>query len=128
MSPAQGHHQPTEVWSALDSASCLPTEQDPQHADRLVSVGRITSVGARGRLAGELRSIAVDLLGPNEADEFSAACTEWVATSTGAAVSKVCDAALDTLLQELDSLLADVPPDVVRQLRRARLRHEAGFA
>jgi hypothetical protein len=117
----------TETWAPPDTAACPPTELDPQHPDRSVSSGRLKRVGARDRLERELRSIAVDLLGPNEADEFPGACTEWVATTTGAAVSRVCDTALGVLIQELDSLLADAPLDVVRELRRARLRHEAGF-
>jgi hypothetical protein len=88
----------------------------------------MSRVGARRRLEDELRAIAVDLLGPNEADEFPAACTTWIAIATKAAVSKVCDTTLEALVRELDARLADVPPDVIRQLRRARLRHEIGFA
>jgi hypothetical protein len=118
----------TEARAAFDSTRCLTSESEPQQAGRRVAAGRIARVGARGRLEYELRSIALDLLGPNESGEFSPGYTEWVATATGAAVSKVCDAALDALVEGLDSLLDDVPPDVVRQLQRARLRHEVGFA
>jgi hypothetical protein len=89
---------------------------------------RIASIEAKGRLQDELRSIAMDLLGPNEADEFAAACADWVATTTEAAVSRVSDAALAALVHELDSLILAVPPGVARQLDRARARHEAGFA
>jgi hypothetical protein len=74
-----------------------------------------------------LRSIAIDLLGPNESDEFPEACADWVAATTEAAVSTVCDAALDGLVQALDALLGDVPPDVARRLDEARVRHDAGF-
>lgn len=88
---------------------------------------RVTRVGARRRLEDELRSIAIDLLGPNESDEFSAACADWVATTTEAAVSRVSDAALDALVDRLDSLYVVVPPDVARHLDRAKARHEAGF-
>jgi hypothetical protein len=88
---------------------------------------RIAGVEAKARLEGELRSIAVDLLGPNESDEFPAACADWVATTTEPAVSRVSDAALAALVHELDSLIVAVPPDVARQLDRAKARHEAGF-
>ncbi len=88
---------------------------------------RIARVEAKGRLEGELRSIALDLLGPNESDEFAAACADWVATTTEAAVARVSDAALAALVHELDSLIVGVPADVARQLDRAKARHETGF-
>ncbi len=89
---------------------------------------RIARVGAQGRLEGELRSIAIDLLGPNESDEFPAACADWVAVTTEVVVSKVTDSALEALVQGLDSLLVAVPPDVARHLDRAKSRQEAGFS
>ena len=89
---------------------------------------RVSRVGAWARLEDELRSIASDLLGPNESDEFPEACAAWVAATTEAAASNVCDSALDALIQFLDSLLIDVPPDVARRLDEARVRHDAGFA
>jgi hypothetical protein len=89
--------------------------------------GRITSVGARRRLEGELRSIAVDLLGPNESDEFPPDCAEWVKTTTDAAVSRVSDSALEALLEALDARLTDAPPGIARRLDDARVRHGVGF-
>lgn len=88
---------------------------------------KVTRVGAKGRLEDQLRSIAIDLLGPNESDEFPAACADWVATTTEAAVAKVTDSALEALVRGLDSLLVAVPPDVARHLDRANARREAGF-
>ena len=88
---------------------------------------RIALVEAKGRLEDELRSIAFDLLGPNEADEFPATCADWVATTTEAAVTRVIDAALDALVHELDSLIGAIPPEVAGQLDRAKARHDAGF-
>jgi hypothetical protein len=85
-------------------------------------------VAAWARLEAELRSIATDLLGPNESDELPAACADWVAAATEAVASRVCDTALDELVQALDSLLVDVPPDVARRLDEAQIRHDAGFA
>ena len=85
-------------------------------------------MAAWGRLEDEMRSIAVDLLGANGSDEFPAPCADWVAATTQAAVAGVCDAALDGLIEALDSLLIDVPPDVARRLDEARVRHDAGFA
>jgi hypothetical protein len=68
------------------------------------------------------------LLGPNESDEFPAPCADWVAATTEVAASRVCDSALDVLVQSLDSLLIEVPPAVARRLDEARVRHDAGFA
>ena len=94
---------------------------NPRHESLASGLARqVTRVGAQGRLEGELRSIAIDLLGPNESDEFPAACADWVATTTEAAVSRVSDAALEALVRGLDSLLVAVPPDVARHLDRAR--------
>ena len=87
----------------------------------------VSRVAAWARLEDELRSIAVDLLGPNGSDELPAACADWVTATTQSAISGVCEAALDGLIQALDSLLIDVPPDVARQLDEARVRHDAGF-
>jgi len=88
----------------------------------------VSRVAAWARLEAELRSIATDLLGPNESDEFPEACADWVAATTEAAASRVCGSALDALVQLLDSMLVDVPPDVARRLDEARIRHNAGFA
>jgi hypothetical protein len=87
----------------------------------------VSRVRARARLNAELRSIAVDLLGPNESDEFPATCANWVAATAEAAVSTVCDSALATLVETLDSLLDTAPAEVVRELDRARQRQAAGF-
>lgn len=108
------HHPP---------ARTTPPAQPPSGIAR-----RVSRVGAWARLQDELRSIATDLLGPNESDEFPEACAEWVAATTEAAASRVCDSALDALVQSLDSLLIDVPPDVARRLDEARVRHDSGFA
>lgn len=93
------------------------------------SVARhVSRVAAFARLEDELRSIAVDLLGPSESDELPAACADWVAATTEAAVSDICETALNRLVQALDSLLVGVPPDVASRLDEARVRHDAGFA
>lgn len=122
-SNANGSHDRAGVDGTERSAALV--EPNPRH-ESLLS-GRVTRVGAEARLEGELRSIAVDLLGPNESDEFPAACAAWVATTTEAAVSRVSDSALQALVQGLDSLLVAVPPDVARHLDRAKARQEAGF-
>ena len=106
--------------------------QSPVRAEQLdrpsSGVARYVSrVSGWARLEHELRSIAVDLLGPNESDDLPAACVDWVAATTQAAISGVCEAALDGLVQALDSLLIDVPPDVARRLDEARVRHDAGL-
>ena len=88
---------------------------------------QVSCVGAQGRLKAALRSIAIDLLGTNESDEFPSACANWVATTTEAAVSNVTDSALEALVRGLDSLLVAVPPDVARHLDRAKARRDGGF-
>jgi hypothetical protein len=112
----------------IDAAERPATDSDAQRRDRPLSPGHITRVQARSRLEAELRSIAIDLLGPNESDEFPRVCVGWVATTTEAAVASVCDSALEALVQALDSQLAGVPPDVARYLDRARARRDFGFA
>jgi hypothetical protein len=102
-----------------------PTVCDPSGTGVLRQ--RVRRVAAKPRLEAELRSIACDLLGPNEADETSAACAEWVATTTDATVSRVSDAALEALVRGLESVLVAAPPDVARHLERAKARAEAGF-
>jgi len=114
----------------IDAAEPSATWLEPDRRGERLSSGlarQIARVEARARLERELRSIAVDLLGPNEADEFPASCADWVGTTVDSAVSRVCDSTLEALVQALDSLLVGVPPDVARQLDRARVRHEAGF-
>lgn len=98
--------------------------------DRAPSVvaRRVARVAAQARLEDALRSIAVDLLGPNESDELPAACADWVAATTQAAVSDAGAVALDGLVRALDLLLVDAPPDVARRLDAARARQDAGFA
>lgn len=120
--------------ASLDSHPWAPVMLQPQiragRPERAPSaVARnLSRVAARARLEQELRSIAVDLLGTNEADEFPEACTDWVAATTASVVPGVCTAALDGLVQAIDSLLVDVPPDVARRLDEARVRHDAGFS
>jgi hypothetical protein len=88
---------------------------------------RASRIGAPGRLETELRSIALDLLGMNESRDLPAVGRDWVARATEQAVSTVRDAALDALVTRLDSLLAGAPPQVARDLDRAKARMEAGY-
>lgn len=87
----------------------------------------VSRVGAQERLEGELRSIAIDIMGPHESDELPPACADWVATTADVVVSRVSDGALAALVRGLDALLIAAPPEVTRQLERAKARHEAGF-
>jgi hypothetical protein len=105
-------------------------ETEPAVSDRSRSAvlrQRVGRVAAKPRLEAELRSIACDLLGANEADESSSACAEWVATTTDATISRVSDAALEALVRGLESVLVAAPPDIARHLERAKARAEAGF-
>lgn len=128
------HRRSSPTWSDdrpridCDVRSATVVEPNPRRESLAVGLARdVTRVRAEVRLEGELRSIAVDLLGPNESDEFPAVCANWVATTTEVVVSRVSDSALDALVRGLDSILVAVPPDVARHLYRAKARHEAGF-
>jgi hypothetical protein len=87
----------------------------------------VARIGAKSRLTGELRSIAVDLLGPYESDELPTECAAWVDATIEAAVSAVCQRSLTALIRTLDALLAIAPPEVARQLDEIRVRHDAGL-
>jgi hypothetical protein len=83
---------------------------------------------ARSRLEREVRAIAVDLLGRCQPDELPDDCTEWLATTVDAAVTRVCESSLAALADSLDSRLDVAPPWVARRLRDAEVRHDAGYA
>jgi hypothetical protein len=117
----------TATRSDGGTASMTLVEPDARRGSRPAVAGQVARVGAHWRLERELRSIAVDLLGAGDGNEFSAACAEWVATTTDAAVSRVTASALEALVGGLDSLLVDAPSEVLRQLDRARARCEAGI-
>jgi hypothetical protein len=120
----------TDARANVDGAEQSATLVEPKPRHESLTPGlapRVARVGAQGRLEGELRTIVTDLLGPNESDEFPAACSDWVAATTAVVVSRVSDSALEALVQGLDSLLVAVPPDVARHLDRAKARHEVGF-
>ena len=121
---------PSGGRARVDGATHSMTSVGPNaHRVSLASglARQATRVMARARLEGALRSIAIDLLGTNESDEFPAACADWVATTTEAAVSSVSDSAVEALVRRLDSLLVGIPPDIARQLDRAKVRCDAGF-
>ena len=87
---------------------------------------RVGRVGARCRLAIELRSITIDLLGACVVDDLPPEVAAWVEETTGDVVSTVCDRSLRALIERLDSLLAGAPPDVADRLYEAAARRDAG--
>jgi hypothetical protein len=87
----------------------------------------LTRTGARSRLEGELRAIAVDLLGRCQPGELPNGCADWVATTVEAAVMRVCDSSLAALAEALDARLAAAPPGVAEHLHEAEVRHDAGY-
>ncbi len=120
---------PPTVALGYPAATAIRTERPTTPGARRPDLRRrVERIDARGRLEDELRAIAVDLLGPNEADEFPVDCAGWVARTTDAAVAVACASALDTLIDALESGLGSVPPVVARRLRDARVRQDAGFA
>ena len=92
----------TDHRPRIESAERSATLVEPNPPRRSPTSGlarQVARVGAKARLQGELRAIAIDLLGPNESDEFPAACADWVAATTEATVSRVSDSALEALVQ-----------------------------
>ena len=87
----------------------------------------VARTGARRSLEAELRSIALDLLGPFESEELPTACAAWVDMATKTAVTTVCDRSLSALIAALESLLIGAPPDIALRLDEARARHDAGI-
>jgi hypothetical protein len=87
----------------------------------------MTRVGAQSRLTSELRSIAVDLLGPYESDELPADSARWMDATIESVVSAVCNGTLAALVSALEARLAGAPLEVARQLDELRVRHDAGL-
>ncbi len=85
---------------------------------------RATYVDARARLDRTVRELAVDLLGPAGHDELSPQAELWLSTATDAAVGAVRDGALSVLIRALETLLEAAPPEVARELRAVRERHD----
>ena len=85
-------------------------------------------VGARTRLAHDLRWIALDLLGLYDPEELPGECAAWVRATAEAAVSRICDPAVSDLVQFLRAELATAPAPIARRIDETRRRHEAGFA
>jgi hypothetical protein len=89
--------------------------------------GRLTRVGARGRLECEIRAIARDLIGTEALRQCGAEAPEFVDRRAEAAVAVARDAALASLRDEIERLLLGLAPDVVRRLDQARSRADAGI-
>jgi len=90
-------------------------------------VRRLERTRARGRLEGELRAIAFDLLGPSTLDALPADAAAWVEEAADRAVDAVRDASLGVLVERLEAILADAPPAVADCLEEATARQEAGL-
>lgn len=87
---------------------------------------RATRVMAQSRLNSELRSIALDILGPCDADILPDKLAEWVEGAADAAASAVCERSMAALTHELEAAIARAPRGVVGQLNAAALRRDAG--
>lgn len=88
---------------------------------------RASNVMARASLRRELRSIALDLLGPLELDDCPGETADWVARTTEMAVSAVLDKSMEALIKALESKVAAAPLDVIDQLDQAAVRCETGI-
>jgi uncharacterized protein (DUF2249 family) len=108
----------------------LRPDDDPAPVRRLSPrlARRVTAVAARARLERELRSIALDLLGPADPARLPAATRAWVDAATEEAIGAVRDLSLATLVERLDAVVATAPPDVMTRLDEAADRVAAGLA
>lgn len=88
---------------------------------------RATRVMARARLHDELRSIALDLLGPCRPGELPVGVADWIDDATETAASMVSDTSLRALMQTLDTMVARAPREVVDRLDQAALRRDSGL-
>lgn len=93
---------------------------------RSISATRVAA--AHGRLAEELRLIALDLLGLYDSDELPAECAAWVRITVDAAVDLTSDHTVSSVVTQLRAALATAPADVTRHIGDASRRHEAGYA
>ncbi len=115
---------------ATESPPVSPRPLDAGDRFRRLSpalVRRVGQTGARARLQRELRSIAIDLIGPRDGDVVGPEAAAWVDEVTEAAVAAVGDLSLGVLAERLDAVLAEAPGEVSRRLDSARARREAGI-
>lgn len=116
------------ISNDLDVVAVRGDDPSPAVAELTSAVTRrVARVGARYRLDGVLRRIAMDLLGGSRPDELPVAVSDWVETATDAAVAAVCDTSLAALVEAIDAQLVKAPADVVRRLDDAAMRHDAGM-
>lgn len=87
---------------------------------------RVGTTNARNRLAGELRSIAIDLLGPSDPHTLAPEATTWVEQAADEAVLAIGDLSLAQLVERLDAILERAPTAVAGRLNAAADRQEAG--
>ncbi|HET7026760.1 MAG TPA: DUF2249 domain-containing protein [Candidatus Limnocylindrales bacterium] len=100
------------------------------HTARALSprlVRRVDHTRARARLEDQLRSIALDLLGPSDRELLPAESAAWVEEAADRAVEAVRDASLTVLVERLEASLAAAPPTVAERLEEATERQEAGI-
>ncbi len=88
---------------------------------------RVTATGARSRLTDEMRSIALDLIGPSDPAALPASAAAWVETAVAEAVEAVGDLSLARLVERLDSVLASAPPEIAHRVDAVLDCQEAGI-
>lgn len=108
---AIAHHPPIRGPSLLAS----PLDR---HAARAM---------ARARLRSELRSIALELLGPCEPGDVSREMAAWIDKATETAVSGALDTSMSALMQSLETAVAGAPIHLVDRLAQAAVRRDAGI-
>ncbi len=119
-----------DQMSAGSGAGMQTLELPPVGAAESGSPALITTLRhreARQRLAAELRSLALDLLGLNATDELPADCAALVRGSIERAVSRIAEPALTTLVHQLHADLDSLPQGMAHRIDETRRRHEAGL-
>lgn len=120
-----------------------PTEHDDVHMNEVAALPRVLNPSeilitnpldrravramARARLYSELRSIALDLLGPCDPDELPVEMSAWVEYVAGRAASAVCDTSMSALIRSLESTVERAPREIVHRLDQAGARHDVGI-
>jgi len=119
---------PQNVVTTASSPTGIPPDSHPSISRPARRMGsRAVRIGAHDRLRSELRSIAIDLLGPFASDELPSDVSTWIDAATEGAVASVCDASLSGLIDALESRRAAAPPAVLHRLDDAAARHDAGI-
>jgi hypothetical protein len=84
---------------------------------------RLSEIGGDATTAHFLHDLAIDVLGPFDESDLTAAQYQWLLAAIVAAARAAGDKATRALVEELAERLADAPHTLSAGLDRARIRH-----